>query len=81
MVHTAVYQFREILHAAPFQAFTIHMADGRSLPVAHPDFIAIMPDGETIIVVSAKEKKPSFALVDVPLITQLDVQGARKSHD
>jgi hypothetical protein len=77
----SIDQFREVLHAAPFQPFTIHVADGRSLPVSHSDFIAIMPDGETIIVVAPKEKKPSFAIVDVPLITQLEVQGVRKSRD
>ena len=74
-------QFREVLHAALFQPFTIHVADGRSLPVPHPDFIAIMPYGKTIIVVSPKERKSSFAIVDVPLITQLEVEGAGKSRD
>ena len=72
-------KIREVLHAAPFQAFTIHIADGRSLPVPHPDFVAIMPDGQTIIVVSPKEQTPSYLLVDVPLITQLEVQGIRKT--
>jgi len=75
----SIDQLREVLHTAPFQPFTIHTAAGRSLPVPHPDFIAIMPDGETVIVVSPKERKSSFALVDVPLITQLEVHGARKS--
>jgi hypothetical protein len=31
----------ELLHAAPFIPFTIHLADGRALRVQHPDFVAV----------------------------------------
>ena len=33
----------ELLHAAPFIPFTIHLADGRGLRVEHPDFVAAAP--------------------------------------
>lgn len=65
------------MHAAPFQPFTIHVADGRSLPVPHPDFIAIMGSGRSVVVTSPVEKESSFSIVDVPLITQLEVHGLR----
>lgn len=34
---------RDALHAQPFSPFTIRLADGRSLPVPHPDFVALTP--------------------------------------
>jgi hypothetical protein len=34
---------RDALHAEPFSPFTIRLADGRSLPVPHPDFVALTP--------------------------------------
>ena len=32
---------REALHKQPFQPFLLRLADGRSLPVHHPDFLAV----------------------------------------
>jgi hypothetical protein len=34
---------RDALHRSAFQPFTIRLADGRALPVPHPDFVAIAP--------------------------------------
>ncbi len=66
------------MHAAPFAPFTIHIADGRSLPVPHPDFIAIMGTGRSIVVTSPTEKMPSYSIIDdVPLITELEVHGVK----
>jgi hypothetical protein len=72
-----VERLREVMHAAPFQPFTIHLADGRSLAVPHPDFIAIMGTGRSIVVTSPTEKMPSYSIVDVPLITELEVHGVK----
>jgi hypothetical protein len=70
-----VKKIREAMHAAPFQSFTIHTADGRSIHVPHPDFIAIMGTGRTVFVTSSVETTPSFHMIDVPLITQLEIHG------
>jgi len=71
-----VTKLREVMHAAPFQPFTIHIADGRSAHVLHPDFIALMGNGRTAIVTSPDEKAtPSYLQIDLPLITQLEIQG------
>ncbi len=72
-----VEKLRELMHAAPFQPFTIHVADGRALHIPHPDFIAIMGTGRTVFVTSPIEQMPSYFMVDVPLITQLEVHGVR----
>ncbi len=71
-----VEKLREVMHATPFRPFTIHVADGRSLHVPHPDFIAVMGSGRTIVVTSPVEQTPSHFIIDVPLITQLEVQGS-----
>ena len=34
---------REVLHRQPFEPFLIRLADGRSLPVPHRDFVALTP--------------------------------------
>lgn len=44
-------QIRELLRAAPFQPFRIHLADSRLLEVPHPEFVAIPPHARSIIVV------------------------------
>ena len=34
-----IEKIRHLCHAEPFVPFTIHLPDGRSVAVAHPDFI------------------------------------------
>ena len=69
-----IEEIRRLLRAAPFQPFKIHVADGRTLQVPHPDFVALTGNNRTLIVTSTG--KPSFTLVDIPLITQLEVEGS-----
>jgi hypothetical protein len=66
-----INSLRELLHAAPFKPFTIHLADGRSVKVPHPDFITVTGAGRTAIVASATEDH--FTIVDLLLVTQLEV--------
>ncbi len=65
-------QFRSTLHLQPFRPFTIRMVDGRSFHVAHPDFAAQSPTGRTVIVFQQDE---GYSVVDLLLMTELDVQG------
>ncbi len=62
--------------AAPFQPFKIYVADGRSVEVPHPDFIAIMGDRAGIVTSPLEAANPSYLLIDVPMITQLETQGS-----
>ena len=62
---------RDALHKQPFEPFVIRLADGRSLPVPHPDFVAV---GKRRIVVIRKDD--STATVEPLLIVSLDT-GAR----
>jgi len=38
-----IEQIRDAMHRQPFLGFTIHLTDGRSYHIKHPDFIAV-PD-------------------------------------
>lgn len=37
-----------VLKSVPFHSFTIHVADGRSFPVARRDLIMVSPNGRTV---------------------------------
>ncbi len=69
-------EFRAVREANPFQPFTIHLADGRSYPVPHRDFVSQSPVGRTIIVYQADG---SFSILDLYLVTELSVQGQADS--
>ena len=43
-------QLRQMHLARPFQPFDIHLADGRTLTVEHPELLAQSPTGRTIAV-------------------------------
>lgn len=47
---------RQYWHTQPFIPFTIHLADGRALPVPHPDFFFMTPRGGQMFVVDAKQE-------------------------
>jgi hypothetical protein len=72
-----IEQLRELHARRPFQPFEIHMADGRSLPVEHPEFLSQSPTGRTIAVALADG---THRIVDLLLATSLEVRpnGARK---
>jgi hypothetical protein len=63
-----IEQLRKMLQARPFEPFDVHMADGRSLPVEHPEFLALSPAGRTISVGLADG---NFEIVDLLLATSL----------
>lgn len=58
---------RKQMHAEPFRPFDFHLADGRTLHVPHPDFIAATRSGRTLIVTDP-ERDENWELVDVFLI-------------
>lgn len=63
-------QFRNLLKAEPFRGFTIHLADGRHVPVRHSEFVLISPSGRTAIIYQPDE---TFNIVDLLLVTDLEV--------
>ena len=64
-----VEQMREMYKARPFQSFRIHLADGRSLDVEHPEFMMFSRSGRTIVVSKIND---TFEIVDLLLVTSLE---------
>jgi hypothetical protein len=60
---------REALHMQPFRPFTLRLADGRDLPVPHPDFVAIL--GRTAVIASP-QLDDSYSIVEPLLIVSIE---------
>jgi len=67
-MHMTIEQVRKMHRASPFQPFDIHLVDGRSLPVEHPEFLAMNPPGRTI---SVGLSDGTVEVVDLLLVTGL----------
>jgi hypothetical protein len=64
--------------ARPFRAFTIHLADGTSVPVKSAEFLWRTPGGRTIFVSQGGE---DTTIIDLLLVTKLVVgNGRAKPH-
>ena len=63
---------KELIHAKSFQPFTLHLADGHTVEVPHPDFILLTRGGRTAAVSTGGEK---IEILDVALVTR--VTGTR----
>jgi len=64
-------QVRDAMHAQPFRAFTVYLADGRSYLVKHPDFIAIPPTarGRDLTI----QDDDGSHLIDMGLIVEIHI--------
>jgi hypothetical protein len=71
-----ISQVRQLHQAQPFQAFRIHLAGGRSLKVSHPEALAVIPPGRTIIVATGEE---AYEIVDLLLVESLEVVNGAAS--
>jgi hypothetical protein len=67
-----VEQFQKVHGARPFRPFTLHMGDGRSFRVDHPQFLSRSPSGRTVVVYQADD---SFSVLDMLLMTKLEVHS------
>lgn len=65
-----VEQLKNVHAAKPFRPFTVHMGDGRSFRVDHPEFLSRSQSGRTIVVHQPDE---SFSVLDMLLVTELEV--------
>lgn len=67
-----IEELRNLYTARPFRPFAIYLADGREIPVDHPEFLAISPAGDTVIVY---QSGGSFNIIDMALVTALEVNA------
>lgn len=72
-----IEQLRRVHQARPFQPFDIHLADGRRLPVNHPELLAIAPPGRTI---GVGLKDGTIEIVDLLLVTSIKPRPNGRSH-
>src|SRR5260370_36973931 len=61
-------ELRQHIKARPFRPFTIHVADGRTIPVAHHDFILVSSSGRMVEVFQPDD---SHDIRDMLLITDI----------
>jgi hypothetical protein len=62
-------QIRSLRDATPFRPFRVHMANGKSADVPHPDFINLSPTGRILII---SRENDSFELIDTLLVTSAE---------
>jgi hypothetical protein len=59
-----------LIHTTPFQPFAIHMADGKTYTVDHPDFVLSAPGTPNIII---EEPDGSIHTLSALLVTSVEV--------
>ena len=68
---------RGILGAHPFRPFLLCLSDGRKLPVKHPDYLLISPNGRIIWEGDTEEK---FAMAMPFHVTGVEHIQRRRKH-
>ncbi len=63
---------REALHRQPFEPFAIRLADGRSIRVNHPDFVAVGTRRAVVI-----QEDESIAWLEPLLVVSIDWHGGK----
>ncbi len=66
-------KIRDAFRSKPFRPFAVWMADGRSIPVKHPDYALLCPLGRTLVVY---QPDSTMDILDVRLITDLQCEPA-----
>jgi len=66
---------RSASRARPFRPFRIHLADGREIPVGHPENVTVTSDDRCVFVYVPGE---GFELLDVPLVTGIDYRRRKR---
>lgn len=67
----AIEKFREMIHANPFVPFHVRLADGKSIPVFHPDFASTSQSGRIACIFHGRNDASTF--VDMMLVAALEV--------
>jgi hypothetical protein len=70
-------QLYKLHQARPFQPFSIRLGDGQALKVEHPEMLSYAPKSRTAVVY---RKNGSFEIIDLLLVTGLDVAAPRNGR-
>jgi hypothetical protein len=69
-------ELRKLIRAVPFQPFVIHMPSGQDVPIHHPDFALLSPNGRTLF---AYQPNYDFDMINVMLIESVSVKEPLES--
>ena len=69
-----IEKVRDFYNAQPFRPFVMHLADGRHIPVQHPEFIATAPSGRTVTVYQPDD---TLNVIDLLLVTDLEIKRSK----
>ncbi len=65
------------LKANPFIPFRIHVADGRVIPIDHPEFVLCIPGHRTFVVADLRDG--TYDTLDLLLVTSIQTKPSRAS--
>ena len=68
---------RQAIHRQTFRPFTFRLADGRSLQVLRPEFVAVSPSGREMAVFSGPEE--SLLILEPRLIMSIDYAATQQA--
>jgi hypothetical protein len=71
-------ELKKLLHAVPFQPFTVHTVSDKAFPVPHPEYGHVTPNGRLMIVSS--QHSEAVDILDVPLIARVQLNGNSKAE-
>ena len=69
-----IKELQAVYRAQPFRPFVLYLADGRSVRVGHPEFMALSPAGRSAVVYG---KGGEFEVIDILLVTNLKVADGK----
>lgn len=64
MTEVTFEEIKKLYCTAPFRPFEIVLTRGRQVRVDHPEFMALSPDGDTVVVY----EPDGHLTIDVPLV-------------
>ena len=65
-------ELRKLLRASPYHPITVCTGSNRKYSIPHPEFAALAPDGETLVVFLPGRQ--GLDVLDVPLIDRVEVR-------
>ncbi len=71
----SINELRRAHRAKPFRRFRLHLADGREIPVTHPENLMVTTDGRCVAVYLPRE---GTEIIDVPLLTAIDFRRRQR---
>jgi len=72
-----IEKIKAAYEARPFKPFTVHLADGRVMPVSHPEFMAMLPGGRNIFVAL---EDGSYHIIDLLLVVSIGFKADQRAR-